>query len=352
MPIAKVNGVQLNYVQLDDGQEDGPREDLIMVHGLATNLAFWYFQYAPRVADRFRVTLFDLRGHGRSSMPEGGYCPAVMAQDLAGLMDHIGIRKAHFLAHSYGGVVTMNFAAAQPERVQSLVLCDSHISAVRHVETQREWQYGQSIQPILDRHGLDLDTSDPYFGYKLLTRVAEFQARGLPVPPEMSEVVSPLMGRAGSRTAAQWLHLMSTTSAADEMMGHDSLTLDKLRSFRFPILALYGDHSQARLTGSELLAVWPHAEFRRVRDAGHFFPTSRPDEVLSGCERFWGGEFAQHTHRQRVGEPTQRYFRSDRIFSAPGGWYFTTRERNRVGPFEGHEEARAELASFMLSVQG
>jgi pimeloyl-ACP methyl ester carboxylesterase len=350
MPSAVVNGVKLNYVQIDDGY-DRAHEDLIMVHGLATNLAFWYLQYATRVAKRFRVTLFDLRGHGRSDMPPSAYAPSDMAGDLRGLMDHLAIEKAHFLAHSFGGVVTMNFACAQPQRVRSLVLADSHISAVRHVETPQEWAYGESIQAVLDRYGLDLDTRDPYFGYRLLTRVAEWQIRGLPVPPEMVEVVSPLMGKTGSRTATQWLHLMRSTTASAEMMGDDGLSLDRLRALRFPILAMYGDHSQARLTGSELLEVWPHAEFRRVRDAGHFFPTSRPEEVLSGCERFWGGEFANQKRRHRSGEAGQRFFRSDRVFSSSGAWYFTTRETNRVGPFTERDEARAELASFIQSVQ-
>lgn len=352
MPVAIVNGVRLNYVQIDGGEGDhAEREDLVMVHGLATNLAFWYLQYAPAAAKRFRVTLFDLRGHGRSGMPASDYSPAHMARDMAGLMDHLSIGKAHFLAHSFGGVVTMNFACQYPGRVRSLVLADSHISAVRHVETRREWAYGENLQGILDRHGLDLDTRDPYFGYRLLTRVAEWQTRGLSVPPEMAEVVSPLMGKTGSRTAAQWLHLMSSTSAEVEMMGDDGLSLERLRSFRFPILAMYGDNSQARLTGSELLEVWPHAEFQRVRDAGHFFPTSRPEEVLLGCERFWGGEYASHARRHRTGETGQRFFRSDRVYASAGSWYFTTRETHRVGPFPGRDEARAELASFILSVQ-
>lgn len=349
MPVAVVNGVRLNFVQMDDG-EPGDREHLVMVHGLATNLAFWYFQYAAQLAKTFRVTLFDLRGHGRSEMPASGYGPAVLAVDLAGLMDHLKIGKAHFLAHSFGGVVTLNFACIHPQRVQSLVLADSHISAVRHVETQREWAYGQSIQPILDRYGLALDTKDAYFGYKLLTRVAEWQMRGLTVPGELAEVVSPLMGKTGSRTAAQWLRLMDSTTAQAEMMGDDGLSLDRLRTLHFPILAMYGDHSQARLTGSELLEVWPHAEFRLVRDAGHFFPASRPEEVLSGCERFWGGEFTSHSRRFREGEASRSYFRSDRVFKAAGAWYFTTREMNRIGPFDAPDEARSGLDNFILSV--
>lgn len=350
MPTTVVNGVRLNYVQLDDG-EASARENLVMVHGLATNMAFWYFHYAPVFSKQFRVTLFDLRGHGRSEMTPSGYAPANLAQDLTGLLDHLGIDNAHFLAHSFGGVVTMNFACRHPDRVRSLVLADSHISAVRHIETPQEWAYGQSIQPILDRHGLDLDTRDPYFGYKLLTRVAQWQLRGFAVPDELMDLASPLMGKTGPRTAMQWLQLMDTTSAGDEMMGPDGLALDRLRAFRFPILAMYGDRSQARLTGGELLEVWPHAEFRRVRDAGHFFPASRPEEVILGCRRFWDGEFSAGPRRHRVGEPPRSYFRSDRVFQADGGWYFTTREQSRVGPFAASDEAREGLADFMSAVQ-
>ena len=84
MPIAKVNGVALNYLQLDDS-DGAAREDLIMVHGLATNMAFWYFNYGVPLSKKFRVTLYDLRGHGRSEMPDTGYTPATLGQDLGAL---------------------------------------------------------------------------------------------------------------------------------------------------------------------------------------------------------------------------------------------------------------------------
>ncbi len=346
MPVAQVNGVRLNYVQLDDGGDD-ERQDLLMVHGLATNLAFWYFHYAPVFAKQFRVTMVDLRGHGRSEMPASGYTPQVLADDLAALLDHLNIARTHLLAHSFGGVVAMNLACVQPQRVLSLVLADSHISAVRHVQTRQEWAFGQSMQPILDRHGLDLDTHDPYFGYKLLTRVAQMQTEKTAVPADLSELVGPLMGKYGARTAGQWLKLMQTTQAEAEMMGHDGLSLERLRAFDFPILAMYGDHSQARLTGGELLQVWPHAEFRRVRDAGHFFPASKPEEVISGCQRFWGGEFTSAPRPHRVGEVRQSYFRSDRVFKTEGHWYFTTREKQKIGPFALPDEAHDKLALYI-----
>ncbi len=174
--------------------------------------------------------------------------------------------------------------------------------------------------------------------------MARWQSRGEGVPAELLDLVRPIMGNGGSRTAAQWLELMDTTSAATELMSDDGLSLARLRAFRFPILAMYGDNSQARLSGAELLDVWPHAEFRRVRDAGHFFPVSRPDDVISACRRFWNGEFAQAERRNRAGEARRSHFRSDRIFRVDGAWYFATRETKRVGPFAEYEEARRALS--------
>lgn len=348
MPIATVNGVRLNFVQLGE-RSDHAREDLVMVHGLATNLAFWYFSYAHEFAKRFRVTLFDMRGHGRSEMTTAGYSPASLSRDMAQLLDHLEIESAHFLAHSFGGLVTMNFACAQPRRVSSLVLADTHIKAARHTGEPTRWAYGESVQPVLDRLGLNLDTRDPYFGYRLLTRMAQWQLRGDPVPDELNEVVSPLIGRTSRRTAEQWLRLMSDTTAKAEMKGDDGLTLDGLRALRFPILTMYGENSQARPTGDKLLEVWPHAEFRLVRGAGHFFPVSRPQDVVASCERFWGGEF-NSVPRRRAGEVQGTHFRSDRVYMADGAWYVTMRGNGRLGPFAAREDAYGHLASPLFQV--
>ena len=195
------------------------------------------------------------------------------------------------MAHSFGGVVTLSLACAQPERVQSLVLADSHFSAGRHQQARSEWEFGRKFQPILDKYGVDLDTSDPYFGPKLLIRTAEWQLQGREVPAELLDLVSPLLGKTGKRTSSDWLKLMTQTNAQAEMTSDDGLARERLSELRFPIIAMYGDNSPARLSGGELLELWPHAVFRRVRDAGHFFPTLRPDEVLRECERFWDGEF-------------------------------------------------------------
>lgn len=348
MPSAHVNGVRLNYLQVDE-PGTGPREDLVMVHGLATNMAFWYLPYAQTFSRRYRVTLLDLRGMGRSEATPDGYTPQNLALDLQGLLNHLEIRSAHFVAHSFGGVVALNLACMDASRVRSLVLADTHISAVRRHGAPREWSRRDHIQAVLDRSGLELDTHDPYFGYRLLTAVAQLQMKAEVVDAELLALVGPIMGKQGKRTATQWLNLMTSTAAETQLMGDDGLSLDSLRRLMFPILALYGDHSQARLTGGELLDVWPHAEFRRVRDAGHFFPASRSDDVMRECERFWGGEFARRPV-VRSGEDERRHFRSDRVFKAEAAWYFTAREQMRVGPFETPDAAHEALGRYISSL--
>jgi len=348
VPSALVNGVRLNYVQMAAPDIGAPHEDLVMVHGLATNLAFWYFHYAAVFARRYRVTVYDLRGHGRSEMPAGGYTPQNLTRDLEELLNHLSIPRAHLLVHSFGGVIALNLARIAPERIASLVLADTQISAARGAAKQG-WGYGTGIQVALDEAGITLDTRDPYFGYRLLTEVARMQLDRKPVPSGLEKVIGPLVASGGSKTAAQWLRLMDSTSAEQELMGEDGLTLELLREMRFPILAMYGDNSQARMTGTELLDVWPHAEFRRVRDAGHFFPSSRPAEVIQACSRFWRGDFhklAMH----REGEGRQRYFRSDRVYQAEGGWYCLTREASVLGPFSTQEDASKELEAYISTL--
>jgi pimeloyl-ACP methyl ester carboxylesterase len=271
-----------------------------------------------------------------------------MARDLEGLLDHLGIARAHFLVHSFGGVITLNLAQIAPERIASLVLADTNISAARGAAA-RAWDHGASMQHLIDEAGLKLDTRDPYFGYRLLTEVARMQLEGRPVPSSLDKMVGPLVAMVGSKTAAQWLKLMESTSAESELMSEDGLTLESLRGMRFPILAMYGDNSQARLTGSELLSVWPHAEFRRVRDAGHFFPSTRPAEVIRSCSQFWRGDFAKlATHR--AGEAAGPHFRSERVYKAEDGWYCLTREGGPLGPFTSEDDASDQLDAYISTL--
>jgi hypothetical protein len=121
------------------------------------------------------------------------------------------------------------------------------------------------------------------------------------------------------------------------------LTLDGLRKLEFPILAVYGERSQAMTTGEQLLDVWPHADFRRIRESGHFFPVTRPAEFREACRQFWNGSLVSGV-LCREGDSNKRFFRSDRFYMREGKWFFDTRESSTMGPFNDLAEAKEALS--------
>jgi pimeloyl-ACP methyl ester carboxylesterase len=349
MPSVEVNGCKIHYVQIDC-EAGNHCQDLVMIHGLAASLAFWYLPHACQFSKQYRITLYDLRGHGRSNVSDSGYTPSNMGKDLQGLLDTLNIKRAHFIAHSYGGAVALSLACLDPARLASLVLVDTHISAVRRLPKTRNWEFGKKIQPVLNQHGLNVDVGGPYFGFKLLSAAARFRRQKGEAFRKREDWVSPVIGQFGKRTAMQWLNLMETTRARQELMTDDGLSLTSLRNLRFPILAMYGEHSLAMPTGEQLLEVWPHADFRRLRDAGHFFPITRPVEFMDNCWQFWNGGLPNKLP-QRAGDGGKRFFRSNRFYSREGKWYFDTRESTKQGPFGSLGEAQQYLGSMISSVQ-
>jgi 3-oxoadipate enol-lactonase/4-carboxymuconolactone decarboxylase len=107
-------------------QQDGPpgATPVVLLHSLGTNLHVWDHQ-AASLSNSFRVIRPDLRGHGVTACTPGPYSMAQLADDLAGLLDALGIPKIHLGGISIGGLIAQAFAAAHPDRVASLILVDT-----------------------------------------------------------------------------------------------------------------------------------------------------------------------------------------------------------------------------------
>ncbi len=117
MSKVKVNGVEL-YYELH-GPADG--EVLVLSNGILMSTASWAYQ-TPVLSQEYRLLLYDCRGMWRSEHPKGPYSMELHADDLAGLMDALGIEKAHIGGISYGGEVSMMFALRHPHRTRSLIV--------------------------------------------------------------------------------------------------------------------------------------------------------------------------------------------------------------------------------------
>lgn len=349
MPKAVINGVKLHYLQIGD-PDASDCDDLVMLHGLASNLAFWYFQYAQELANRFRVTLLDFRGHGRSDMPPSGYSPEELSRDVGGLLDYLGVERAHFIAHSFGGLVALHYARRHPSKVRSMVLADCYVPGLCSSRPAQAWAQGLKLRPILQRHGIDLDTEDPRFGFRLLGVMARLRLSGKALPPDLLGLFGPVMQRFGQNTAEQWLKLLEATTAEADITSSRPMQFEELRGLGFPICAMYGDGSHARRVGDELLGAWPEAEFRLVRHAGHFFPVSRADELLSQCKQFWDSCGNGGVHVRRPND-TRAYFQSDRFYMVDGAWCCLLREGVRLGPFPSREEAARQLTATLAALR-
>ncbi|MGF1640962.1 MAG: alpha/beta fold hydrolase [Rhodospirillales bacterium] len=296
MPFAPLPELKCHFVRLPSrtAAPDGG-EQLVMIHGLATNLAFWYAGLAPALTRFGSVTLYDLRGHGRSDITPTGYAPARLAGDLAMLLDHLGLDRVHLIAHSFGGLVALSFALAHPTRVKSMVLADVRIPCVQRNLVFAEWSFWTRFRDIFQKAGITVDESDPHSGLQLLTALARLQLReakqarqlGRSILAEFKDVVAhELVSLGGPRSAQRWLTMMETTTAHREVTAGVDFAAADLARLEQPILALVGEYTVARASARALARHCPRCQVGVVRRAGHFFPLSRPRAFLLRTERF------------------------------------------------------------------
>lgn len=118
MAFTRINGIVLHHQIL--GRGDGPA--LVFINSLGTDFRIWQ-DVVPAFMDRFRIVLYDKRGHGLSDAPPAPYSLDDHADDLIALLDHLKIEKAALVGLSVGGMISQRIAVRAPERVQAITLC-------------------------------------------------------------------------------------------------------------------------------------------------------------------------------------------------------------------------------------
>jgi 3-oxoadipate enol-lactonase len=124
MPKIRIKDVDLFYEFR--GNAEGPT--LVFVNGLLTDTSSWE-RHLPYFAERYRCLVYDCRGQGQSDKPDHVYTTSLHAADLAGLVEALGIERAHFVGLSNGGAALLHLAADHPERVQALVISGAYAYA-------------------------------------------------------------------------------------------------------------------------------------------------------------------------------------------------------------------------------
>jgi len=210
----------------------------------------WAFQ-VPAFAAEFDVIALDNRGAGQSGAPDTRYTIGGMADDVAGLMDQLGVRSAHICGASMGGMIAQEVALRHPDRVITLQL---------HCTTAAVDGYSRLV-------------IDNFLRVKARGDVEEFTHCTLPwllsrkTFAERPDFVETWILRALEYPFSTSLTGLSRQGEA--IRGHD--TRDRLAGIRVPTLITTGteDILVPPSASEDLHALIPGSELARIPDAGH-----------------------------------------------------------------------------------
>lgn len=116
MPKIPVNGLDINYKVYGEG------DPLLLIMGLSFSLLDWGTELPERLAQHYKVILFDNRDAGESSQAIATYTTAQMAEDAASLLNLLGESQAHVFGISMGGMVAQQFALNHADQLNKLIL--------------------------------------------------------------------------------------------------------------------------------------------------------------------------------------------------------------------------------------
>jgi pimeloyl-ACP methyl ester carboxylesterase len=269
VPKVLAGDLNIHYNQAGSGPH------AVLIHGLTGSLADWQVRVVPLLKDIFTVLTYDLRGHGYTDMPPSGYTSADMASDLLGLLDTLGIDRAHIIGHSFGGTVALHFAALHSDRVIALTISDSRVWSLQPSLKIKDWAHWPLWKEQLQKHGLTLD-EDIELDFSLLELLR-------------SQRSSQGKGDATARDRRiedHWMKLLSSTTANADLRAPAGLTAQVISQVSISVQAIYGEFSFCLPTLERLKECVQGLNSTILPGVGHFFPITRPELFVQHVKAF------------------------------------------------------------------
>lgn len=164
MPKIQINELNTYY------EIHGQGEPLVLIHGLGSSSQDWAYQL-DHLSSRYKVLIYDVRGHGQSDKPPGPYGVPIYAEDLAELMKALDIPAAHICGISMGGMIAFQMGVDYPEMVKTLTVVNSRADLVPDTLGER-WNVFQRLV---------------VFRLLSMERIAETLSRRMFIKPEHEE---------------------------------------------------------------------------------------------------------------------------------------------------------------------
>ncbi len=255
MPTIDRAGVSIHYESHGPGDNAAP--PILLSHGYGATARMWDGQVAA-FAGRWRLILWDMRGHRQSGDPRdpSAYSQALSVADMAAVLDACGVERAIIGGLSLGGVMSLAFHLAHPERVRALMLFDTG-PGFRNPEARRQWNL------------------------RAEARARELETKGLAEAGGGGAET-----RLGRHCSAQGL-----AGAARGMLAqYDSSLIDSLPTIAVPTLVLVGADDRHFLAAADYMAAKiPGATKVVIPDAGHAANLDQPGAFNRAVEDFLAG---------------------------------------------------------------
>jgi pimeloyl-ACP methyl ester carboxylesterase len=258
-------------------QQTGRGPDVVLIHGITGNMAIWpLIDLIDNLAVDFRVTYYDLRGHGYSDTPPSGYTSADMARDLRGLQQTLGLGPMYLVGHSFGAVVALHTAVVYPEQVRGVVLSDAYFPALHHLEPDiTQWEGWEAYKAQTQRAGLEVSPDDWFDVGKHCRQVAALS-------PERLTMFLAEVGRPGLERLVR----LASTSCGADVQAVAGLSAQRIVGVQQPVLALYGERSPFLATCQFLKENLPHCKAALVPGAQHLAHEENPQQFVALVQKY------------------------------------------------------------------
>lgn len=254
----------------------GPSTGLpvLLIHGHPFNRTLWAPQAKALAEAGYRAVTPDLRGYGRSSVTRGKVFLSDFADDLAALLDHLGIERAVVGGVSMGGQITMELQRRHPHRVRALVLSDTSAPA----ETDEGKAFRNRLADRLLAEGMD--------GYASEVIDKMLAAYNVTAMPALADRVLGMMRATDPHGAAAALR--GRAERPDYR--------DTLEAVRVPVLIVVGaDDVYTPVADAEAIrALVPHATTAVIDRAGHLPGAEQPESFNAVLLDFLTSRVAGH----------------------------------------------------------
>lgn len=250
-----VNDVELYY------EVKGEGEAIVFTHGASWDHASWQPQ-VDYFSKQYKTIVWDVRGHGKSTLPEGEVDSEDFTKDLIGLLDHLNIDSANLCGLSLGGHISIQVAVQHPDRVKSLILIATPFTNTFN-------SYERMLVP-LNRF------SSMFIPMQLM---ASLQANML---SNFNYSNKAYIEEAVIQIPKQnWVRLWDAITRMESK--------EHLKLINSPTLIMYGDHDT--MIGSQQQYMYqeiPNAEIQVIKNANHATNLDNPQDVNQHIKTFLG----------------------------------------------------------------